>query len=116
MDPPFEGYLDMLFGTLGGVTAPQETLAANGQGLSHPVHTSSAFAGAWDPPGCAWPPSTSRDQAARRPSQGTSQGSGCPWGGSDQGKGAGFWHALQSVVMGLMSCFEDVLWMASSWA
>ena len=53
MDPPFEGYLDMLFGTLGGVTAPQETLAANGQSLSHPVHPSTAFAGAQLPPGHA---------------------------------------------------------------
>ena len=83
MDPSQEGYLNMLFGSLGVETAPQEeTLAANGQGLSHPVHPSSAFVGAWDP-------SMSRDQAAMQLSQGTSQGSGCPWGGQIRAKGQG---------------------------
>ena len=71
MEASQEGYLDMPFGTLGGVTAPQETLAANGQGMSHPVHPSSAFTGAWHPPGHALAPSMSRDHAAMQPSQGT---------------------------------------------
>ena len=74
MEASWEGYLSMHFA----------------QGLSHPAHPSSAFAGAWHPPGHAWAPSTSRDRAARRPSQGPSQGSGCPWGGQIRGKGQGF--------------------------